>query len=631
MRKSGQAKGVPFLGLLSVGALIAAKKSGLLDPLTKSPIWPRLFMQVTQDIDWRYQWHKLPLSIGLIELIGIRMQMRAKNLYDTSAPPAPDAPPPTPPDGRQLTVRSDDGTHNDLQNPAMGKAGARFGRNVPISATFPDADPAILTPNPRTVSLELLTRDTFVPATTLNLLAAAWLQFMIRDWFSHGANQKENPWLLPLRDDDPWPDHPMRILRTAADPTRTAAENASPPTYVNTESHWWDGSQIYGSTKAFQDWVRLGQDGKLKIGPDGLIPLHPDAFVQPALAAGWWLGLALMQTLFTLEHNAICDKLKGAYPGWSDDQLFDHARLVNAAVLAKIHTVEWTPAILGHPTMQVAMRANWWGLEMERASRLLGRISPSEVVSGIPGSATDHFGVPYSLTEEFVAVYRMHPLVPDEFSIRAARDDALLQAREFPEVAGAHAQEVMGQVPMADLLYSFGTSNPGAITLHNYPKHLQRFLRPDGVLVDLAATDILRVRERGVPRYNAFRQFMHKPRVASFEELTAHPEWRDQLRSVYSNDIDQIDLMVGMYAELPPTGFGFSDTAFRIFTLMASRRLNSDRFFTTDYNARIYSQAGMEWIEDTDFSTVLLRHFPALLPALRGVKNGFAPWTRAAH
>ena len=38
--------------------------------------------------------------------------------------------------------------------------------------------------------------------------------------------------------------------------------------------------------------------------------------------------------------------------------------------------------------------------------------------------------------------------------------------------------------------------------------------------------------------------------------------------------------MVGLLAETPPEGFGFSDTAFRIFILMASRRLQSDRFLT---------------------------------------------------
>jgi hypothetical protein len=61
------------------------------------------------------------------------------------------------------------------------------------------------------------------------------------------------------------------------------------------------------------------------------------------------------------------------------------------------------------------MNANWWGLYGQWAKRHLGRLSRSEVLSGIPGSPTDHFGVPYSITEEFVAVYRMHPLVPDDY------------------------------------------------------------------------------------------------------------------------------------------------------------------------------------------------------------------------
>jgi hypothetical protein len=110
--------------------------------------------------------------------------------------------------------------------------------------------------------------------------------------------------------------------------------------------------------------------------------------------------------------------------------------------------------------------------------------------------------------------------------------------------------------------------------------------------------------------------------------LTDNPVWAEELRNVYEGDIDRVDLTVGLYAEPLPKGFGFSDTAFRIFILMASRRLNSDRFFTTDYNARIYTQAGLDWIDDNDMSTVLLRHFPELLSSLRNVKNAFAPWQR---
>jgi hypothetical protein len=61
---------------------------------------------------------------------------------------------------------------------------------------------------------------------------------------------------------------------------------------------------------------------------------------------------------------------------------------------------------------------------------------------------------------------------------------------------------------------------------------------------------------------------------------------------------------------------------------MASRRLESDRFFTTDFCPEIYTEAGMEWIEDNTMRDVLVRHFPSLRPALRGVDNPFAPWMR---
>ena len=54
-----------------------------------------------------------------------------------------------------------------------------------------------------------------------------------------------------------------------------------------------------------------------------------------------------------------------------------------------------------------------------------------------------------------------------------------------------------------------------------------------------------------------------------------------------------------MQAEKPPKGFGFSDTAFRIFILMASRRLKSDRFFTDDFRPEVYTQVGYDWVNET--------------------------------
>lgn len=183
---------------------------------------------------------------------------------------------------------------------------------------------------------------------------------------------------------------------------------------------------------------------------------------------------------------------------------------------------------------------------------------------------------------------------------------------------------------MDDLFYSFGIAHPRAVILHNFPRGLQFYEREDGIIQDLAATDILRSRELGVPRYNEFRRVLHLKPIERFEDLTDNPKWREELRRVYEDDVELLDLTVGMYAEKFPAGFGFSDTAFRIFVIMASRRLNSDRFFTTHFNADVYSQAGLDWIADNDMSSVLKRHYPALAPALDGVKNAFAPWSRVA-
>ena len=616
-----------LLGLVGLGYVAVTRGPKLLRQVSGGARCSKVYDGLVERVDHAVGWDKLPPAVGLAALSGIRSKLRAENLYDTNtAAPTVQTPVPVAQGERHLVARTADGTFNDLSQPAMGAAGARFGRNFPISYGYPEPEPAILEPSPRTVSLELMTRHTFAPATTLNVLAAAWLQFMIRDWFSHGKSPKEDPWKLPLKEDDPWHENPMQIMRTRPDPTRPPGDDGKPPTYVNTETHWWDGSQIYGSRKEIQQRVRSGIDGKLKVGPDGLVPISPEALQEPGL----WLGLTLLFNLFTLEHNAICDHLKAKYPSMSDDELFDKARLVNSALLAKIHTVEWTPGILGHPTLQIAMRANWWGLAGEWAYRNFGRLSKSELISGIVGGRTNHFGVPYALTEEFVAVYRMHPLVPDDYAFRSAKTDALLQERPFREITDKHIPELFDKIAMTDLLYSFGIAHPGAIQLHNFPRDLQRYERPDGILLDLASIDIMRSRELGVPRYNTFRQLLHKPAVRTFEELTTNREWAEEIKRVYHGDIDRVDTTVGLFAENPPKGFGFSDTAFRIFVLMASRRLNSDRFFTVDYTPRVYTEAGMEWLDNNTMKTVLLRHYPLLGPALAKTENAFAPWSRVA-
>ena len=271
--------------------------------------WPfSLYNDAAAALDRRVGWDKLPKPIAMLVLIGLRNILREKNLYDTGRGPLDQ--PNIDDHPRYLTARTLDGTFNNLDDPLMGSLGSRFGRNVPLNATVRESDP--LEPNPRLVARELLTRNEFIPATTLNLLAGAWIQFEVHDWFSHGKNETENPWLVPLDADDPWPEKPMPIPRTRRDPS---SNGDGPPTFVTDDTHWWDGSQIYGRDPAFADAIKTGEHGKLHIDERGLIPDAIESHVDlTGVAGNFWVGLALLHSLFMREHNAVCDHLHATHP-----------------------------------------------------------------------------------------------------------------------------------------------------------------------------------------------------------------------------------------------------------------------------------------------------------------------------
>ncbi|MGH2951900.1 MAG: peroxidase family protein, partial [Solirubrobacterales bacterium] len=525
----------------------------------------RVNSTVFRQVNRAREWWQLPTPVGLLNLRAYRDDLRQLNLFDTEEQ-----------DGGTAVALEDlpkhrtyDGSAQDPTNPRMGQVGTRFGRNVDPTATPPETMPQMMEPNPREVSLRLLRRDTFKPATSLNVLAACWIQFENHDWFGHGENNPDEHIDVPLPSgDDEWPDgDPMKIRRTHPDRTRMDGNGAAAaPTYVNTVTHWWDGSQIYGSSEERNRKLRSGEDGKMAT-EDGRLPNETERKLNGVDLTGfsdnYWIGLSLLHTLFVREHNAICDHLKGSYPSWDDERLFLTARLVNSALMAKIHTVEWTPGILANPVLERAMHANWYGVLPMWVRQKFGHVG-TEMIGGVVGSNQAHHAAPYAITEEFVSVYRLHPLLPDDYEIRDHRNGELIATSDFDPVQGAGTRKSIDEWGMSNLLYSFGTANPGAITLRNHPRALSNHVRLTGERVDLGTIDILRDRERGVSRYNDFREKLRKRRIKSFDQLTDNPEWAREIEDVYDGDIDRVDLQVGLLAEPLPPGFGFSDTAFRI-------------------------------------------------------------------
>ena len=261
----------------------------------------------------------------------------------------------------------------------MGSLGSRFGRNVPLEYTVREKDP--LEPNPRTGqpraadarrSSSRRRRSTCSPARGSSSRCTTGS--------ATARTRRRTRGRSPLAADDPWPEHPMQIAADAARPERGRRRAAD----LRHRRHALVGrlADLRPRSGVRRRRSRTGEDGKLKIDDRGLIPQEIESHVDlTGVAGNFWVGLALLHSLFMREHNAVCDHLHATHPELSDDELYDKARLVVAALMAKIHTVDWTPAIIAHPTTVTALRTNWWGLEGETARQAL---RPDHVERGDP-------------------------------------------------------------------------------------------------------------------------------------------------------------------------------------------------------------------------------------------------------
>jgi hypothetical protein len=628
-----------------VGTGLGVVATALVEALTH--LWGRFVGY--RDALWT-NWYHRPVALAVLTLAYMREKLNAENLGTSYPPdalvgfqPLGQKPPPG-----ATHFRTADGSWNNLADPKEGAAGTRFLRIVEPCAIRPESGEQLLTPNPRAISRLLLARPRGADGQPrmqevpfLNLLAASWIQFMNGDWINHGEILYRDVIEIPLAEDDParsryWQTR-MFVGKTQPDPTRTSGVEIAAYSAVNEVTHWWDGSQIYGSDQATQDRLRSGIDGKLRMNADGTLPVARNGVEDTGFVRNWWVGLAMLHTLFAREHNAVCDMLKSAYPDWEDNRLFNVARLVNAATMAKIHTIEWTPAILPNPALHTAMNANWYGL-LDNAFRrgkqrrvVTGIKIANAELGGVVGNPTDKHGRGFGLTEEFVEVYRLHSLLPEALRLRRRDDPAPAETVPFGATRQSGSPRITARWALGDLFYSFGNQHPGALVLNNFPRFLQELSIPGNPFFDMGTVDLVRARERGVPRYNEFRRQLGLNPIQRFEDLTDSADDVRRLKAAYGPDpadVEKLDLLIGTLAEgHRPTSFGFGETMFQIFILNATRRLQADRFYTDCFNADVYTPEGLRWIDEVDLKTVILRHFPELASTgLANIRNAFEPW-----
>ncbi|RYR56793.1 hypothetical protein Ahy_A05g022493 isoform C [Arachis hypogaea] len=493
---------------------------------------------IIHSIDKLGIWHQLPVILGLIYL-GIRRHLHEEyNLFNVGTTPKGVGFNPS-----DFEFRTSDGEYNDPFNEVAGSQGSFFGRNVlPV-----DQKNKLLKPDPSVVATKLLARRTYKDTgKQLNVIAASWIQFMIHDWMDHleDTNQIEVTAAREVADECP-----LKSFR--------------------------DASVIYGSNGEVLKRLRTLKDGKIKISEEGELLHNENGIAVSGDVRNSWAGVSTLQALFVHEHNSVCDALKKNYPELDDKEIYRHARLVTSAVIAKIHTIDWTVELLKTDTLLAGMR---------KFKDTFGHVGGA-ILGGLVGlKRPNNHGVPYSLTEEFVSVYRMHSLLPDNLQLRDIsatpgpnKSPPLIKEIPMKNLIGLEGEKTLTKIGVASQIVSMGHQACGTLELWNYPMWLRDLIpqnldgseRPNHV--DLPVLEIYRDRERNVARYNQFRRALLLIPISKWEDLTDDKEAIEVLEDVYGDDVEELDLLVGLMAEKKIKGFAISETAFIIFLLMATR------------------------------------------------------------
>ena len=256
---------------------------------------------------------------------------------------------------------------------------------------------------------------------------------MLHDWFKHGTSPTDNPWVLPAGPGDDWPEPPVagharsgrphrhRRTRTCHRPTSTSTPTGGTGRRSTATTSRRSSGSCARAPAAGCGWsTGCRRSRTTRARTRRCVP-------------GFWLGLGMMQTLFALEHNAIATCSAAAHPRVRRRDAVpagpaDHVRAARQDPHRRVDARGHRPPDRGRRAARQLVRPG----RANGCTTRSGGSAAARSSRGIPGADTDDYGVPFALTEEFVAVYRMHPLIPDDFDFRSAADDApTLGPRQF--------------------------------------------------------------------------------------------------------------------------------------------------------------------------------------------------------
>jgi len=366
----------------------------------------------------------------------------------------------------------------------------------------------------------------------------------------------------------------------------TGTSQSYPRQQLNQNTHFIDASNVYGSDDVRAAALRTNDGtGRLLVSAGNLLPFNtallPNAggsiaqlMLAGDLRANEQVALSALHTLFVREHNRLAAEIGVANPTLTGEEIYQEARRIVGAQMQVITYQEFLPALLG------------------------------------PDALTPYMGYfsnasPAIFNEFGAAIYRFGH---SALSPTLLRLDAALNP--IPE----------GNLPLLDaffrpdLLVNEGGIEPllrGLATQACAPvdpelvEDVRSFLfneDGDGGF-DLAALNIQRGRDHGLPSYNDARLSLGLAAKQSFAEVSSDLSVQTALASVYAQ-VDDIDLWVGALSEDAVNGGHVGELAFAVMVRQFEALRDADRY----WYERTLTPAEIADVESTTLADIIRRN-----------------------
>ncbi|XP_047638684.1 peroxidasin homolog isoform X3 [Phacochoerus africanus] len=533
--------------------------------------------------------------------------------------------------------RTHDGTCNNLQHPMWGASMTAFERL--LKAVYENGfntprgiDPSRRyhghpLPVPRLVSTALIGTEAVTPDEQFTHMLMQWGQFLDHDLdstvvalsqasFSDGqhcsATCSSDPpcFSVAIPPDDPRARSGARCMffvRSSpvcgSGMTSLLMNSVYPREQINQLTSYIDASNVYGSSEHEARAIRdlASQRGLLR---QGIVqrsgkPLLPFAAGPPTecmrdenespipcfLAgdhrANEQLGLTSMHTLWFREHNRVAAELLALNPHWDGDTIYHEARKVVGAQVQHITYQHWLPKVLGEAGMK--MLGEYRGYDPGVNAGIVNAFA----------TAAFRFGhtlinpVLQRLDENFQPIAHGHvPLHKAFFSpfriVNEGGIDPLL--RGLIGVAGKmRVPSQLLNTELTERLFSMAHT----------------------VALDLAAINIQRGRDHGIPPYHDFRAYCNLSAAHTFEGLKneiKNPEIREKLRRLYGSPLN-IDLFPALMVEDLVPGSRLGPTLMCLLSTQFKRLRDGDRLWYE--NPGVFSPAQLTQIKQTSLARIL--------------------------